>query len=100
MDRPIRYFDNAATSWPKPPEVRRAMDQYLDEIGGNPGRAGHRLSVAAARVVAGAREALARFLPASMIDRALLETDSELRLAAERRPTVRRCRRAARGQSR
>lgn len=64
MDRPIIYFDNAATSWPKPPEVRRAMDQYLDAVGGNPGRAGHRLAVAAARVVAGAREALARLLNA------------------------------------
>lgn len=62
MDHPIIYFDNAATSWPKPREVRRAMDQYLDEIGGNPGRAGHRLSVAAARVVVRAREALAGLL--------------------------------------
>ena len=40
------------------------MDQYLDAVGGSPGRTGHRLAVAAARVVAGAREALARLLNA------------------------------------
>jgi len=53
------YFDNAATSWPKPPGVADAMTRYLNEIGANPGRAGHRLAVEAARVVYGAREAVA-----------------------------------------
>ncbi len=64
MTDAILYFDNAATSWPKPPEVRQAMNHYLDEVGGNPGRAGHRLSVAAARIMAEAREALADLLNA------------------------------------
>ncbi len=53
------YFDNAATSWPKPPGVAEAMTRYLNEIGANPGRSGHRLAVEAARVVYGAREAIA-----------------------------------------
>src|SRR5438445_2482283 len=53
------YFDNAATSWPKPPAVRAALDEYFGEAGGNPGRAGHRMSIAAARLVENAREALA-----------------------------------------
>ena len=53
------YFDNAATSWPKPPGVAEAMTHYLNEIGANPGRAGHRLAVEAARVVYGAREEIA-----------------------------------------
>lgn len=53
------YFDNAATSWPKPPAVRAALDEYFGEAGGNPGRSGHRMSVEAARVVENAREALA-----------------------------------------
>jgi cysteine desulfurase family protein len=53
------YFDNAATSWPKPPAVRVALDEYFGEAGGNPGRSGHRMSVAAARIVENAREALA-----------------------------------------
>jgi len=53
------YLDNAATSWPKPPEVAAAMAEYLAESGGNPGRSGHRLSIAAGRVVLEAREAVA-----------------------------------------
>ena len=58
------YLDNAATSWPKPPEVLRAMADFLERAGGNPGRSGHRLSVAAGRVVYEAREALAAFFNA------------------------------------
>jgi cysteine desulfurase family protein len=53
------YLDYAATSWPKPPEVIQAMSDYLESAGGNPGRSGHRLSVAAARIVYSAREAVA-----------------------------------------
>lgn len=53
------YFDNAATSWPKPPAVRAALDDYFGNAGGNPGRSGHRMSIAAARVVENAREGLA-----------------------------------------
>jgi cysteine desulfurase family protein len=53
------YLDNAATSWPKPPEVVKAMVEFLERLGGNPGRSGHQLSVAAGRVVYEAREAVA-----------------------------------------
>lgn len=53
------YLDYAATSWPKPPEVIRAMGDFLENAGGNPGRSGHRLSIAAARVLFRARESLA-----------------------------------------
>lgn len=53
------YLDYAATSWPKPPEVIHAMSDYLESAGGNPGRSGHRLSIAAARIVYDAREAVA-----------------------------------------
>jgi cysteine desulfurase/selenocysteine lyase len=53
------YLDNAATSWPKPPEVLRAMNEFLELAGGNPGRSGHRLSVEAGRIVFGARQAVA-----------------------------------------
>ncbi|MFH2104142.1 MAG: aminotransferase class V-fold PLP-dependent enzyme [Chloroflexota bacterium] len=45
------YLDNAATSWPKPPGVAAAMTAFLDQVGANPGRSGHRLSVEAARIV-------------------------------------------------
>lgn len=57
-------MDNAATSWPKPPEVIRAMSDFLERAGGNPGRSGHRLSISAGRVVYDTREALAEFFNA------------------------------------
>jgi cysteine desulfurase/selenocysteine lyase len=57
----VIYLDNAATSWPKPAVVSRAMAHFLEAAGGNPGRSGHRLSVAAGRVVYDVREALAEF---------------------------------------
>jgi cysteine desulfurase/selenocysteine lyase len=53
------YFDNAATSWPKPPGVIEAMVHFMKEVGANPGRSGHRLSVEAGRIVYEAREAVA-----------------------------------------
>jgi cysteine desulfurase/selenocysteine lyase len=53
------YLDNAATSWPKPPEVLKAMVDILERAGGNPGRSGHRLSIEAARVMYDAREDIA-----------------------------------------
>jgi cysteine desulfurase/selenocysteine lyase len=54
----VIYFDNAATSWPKPPGVVAAMTHFLEEVGANPGRSGHRLSVEAAHIVYAAREAV------------------------------------------
>ena len=56
------YLDYAATSWPKPPGVVRAMAEFLEQAGGNPGRSGHRLSIAAGRLVYDAREAVADLL--------------------------------------
>lgn len=58
------YLDHAATSWPKPPEVIRAMTDFLERAGANPGRSGHRLSIEAGRIVYEAREALSEFLNA------------------------------------
>lgn len=52
------YFDNAATSWPKPPQVKEAMNRFMDEVGANPGRSGHFRSIEAARMVYETREAL------------------------------------------
>ena len=61
--RPV-YLDNAATSWPKPPEVAAAMLGYLNDIGANPGRSGHRQSIAAGRLVDSARQAVAELFHA------------------------------------
>jgi cysteine desulfurase / selenocysteine lyase len=61
----IIYFDNAATSWPKPDQVPEAMSRYLCGVGGSPGRSGHRLSVEAGRIVLEARVALATLFGAA-----------------------------------
>ena len=52
------YFDNAATSWPKPPGVVEAMVHFMEAVGGNPGRAAHSRAVESGRIVYGAREAV------------------------------------------
>lgn len=54
------YLDNAATSFPKPPEVIRAMAGVEEKMGANPGRGGHRLALRAGRVVEHCREEAAR----------------------------------------
>lgn len=63
------YFDNAATTFPKPlsvtDEVRRCMMTYC----GNPGRSGHALSMRAAEKVFECRELAAAFFGASDTDR-------------------------------
>jgi len=56
----VIYFDNAATSWPKPPGVAEAMMHFLERIGANPGRSAHRLSIEAGRIVEDARETMAQ----------------------------------------
>ncbi|HQG35299.1 MAG TPA: aminotransferase class V-fold PLP-dependent enzyme, partial [Syntrophales bacterium] len=58
-ERPAVYFDNAATSWPKPAATTAAMVEYAERIGGSPGRSGHHRSLAAGRIILEAREALA-----------------------------------------
>lgn len=56
------YLDNAATSFPKPPEVATAISDFLRDAAGNPGRSGHSLALAAQAVVAATRTSLARLL--------------------------------------
>lgn len=55
------YFDNAATTFPKPPGVVRAIVNCLKNIGGNPGRSAHPLAIAAAEAVYDARSEISSF---------------------------------------
>lgn len=55
------YFDNAATSHPKPEEVYQACDKAL-RAGGNPGRGAHSLSFAAATLQFESRHEIAQYL--------------------------------------
>ncbi len=54
------YLDNAATSWPKPPETIKAIEHFHTHVGANPGRSGHSLSIDAGRIIMDAREAIAK----------------------------------------
>jgi len=59
------YFDNAATSHPKPPAVVEAVQRALTATNANPGRSGHRAAIEAARTVLDCREKLATLLGAA-----------------------------------
>ncbi|MBR1584652.1 MAG: aminotransferase class V-fold PLP-dependent enzyme [Clostridia bacterium] len=56
------YLDNAATSFPKPPEVIQAVRDTLETIGGNPGRSGHAGAVAGGKIMERCREKAAEYL--------------------------------------
>jgi len=53
------YLDNAATTFPKPEEVYRAVEKYLRVYGANPGRSGHKMALQAGRAIFETRELLA-----------------------------------------
>ncbi len=55
------YFDNAATSFPKAPGVADAMAKFIANDAANPGRAGHRMAVAAERMLDDARLRLTKY---------------------------------------
>ncbi len=58
------YLDNAATTYPKPEGVYEAMDSFARQVGGNPGRSGHRRALEAGRELLRCREALSSLLGA------------------------------------
>ena len=51
------YFDNAATTWPKPPAVYRAVADCMEHLLGNPGRSS---GGSGGKMVFQTREALGR----------------------------------------
>lgn len=55
------YLDNAATTYPKPPSVRQAVEEAFLRYGANPGRGGHAMAMACAEQVYACRETLADF---------------------------------------
>ena len=63
------YLDNAATSFPKPPEVIRAAAGVMEKIGGNPGRGGHAGALAGGRILENCRELAAQYLGVSTPER-------------------------------
>lgn len=57
-------FDNAATTYPKPKEVRLAVNNAVEMLGGNAGRGGHQLAARTSAVVFSSRETIAEFFGA------------------------------------
>ena len=55
------YFDNAATTWPKPEPVYQFMDTFFRSHGVNPGRTGSLLAVEAEQMISQARSMLGQF---------------------------------------
>src|SRR5262249_42631866 len=52
------YLDNAATSFPKPEAVYQALDRFARSDLANPGRAGHKMALAAERALDDCRHLL------------------------------------------
>ena len=52
------YLDNAATSFPKPESVYLALDRFAHTDLANPGRAGHKMALAAERALDDCRHLL------------------------------------------
>src|SRR5215475_455794 len=55
------YLDNAATSFPKPEVVYQALDAFARQSLANPGRAGHKMALAAERALDDGRQLLNQF---------------------------------------
>ncbi|HUN80409.1 MAG TPA: aminotransferase class V-fold PLP-dependent enzyme [Phycisphaerae bacterium] len=58
------YLDNAATSFPKPPEVMEAMRAYAETLGASAGRGAYREAVETGELVTQCRRAWARLISA------------------------------------
>src|SRR5689334_14542117 len=55
------YLDNAATSFPKPESVYQTLDRFARQSLANPGRAGHKMALAAEHALDDARHLLNQF---------------------------------------
>lgn len=65
------YFDNSATTWPKPDRVYRGVYEFMKKYGVNPGRSNYDLAAKAQSIVYSCRELLCDYLgmsdPSSVI---------------------------------
>lgn len=64
----LTYFDNSATTFPKPAAVAQAMTRYLLEEGGSYGRSSHARAFRASAVVERCRERLAQLMDISQVE--------------------------------
>lgn len=66
------YFDNAATTFPKPEAVYEAVNECMRNYCANPGRGGHKLALQSGRVILEARELLTELFQAESIENIIL----------------------------
>src|SRR5215213_5930610 len=58
------YLDNAATSWPKPEEVYRAVDNYQRRLGAPAGRGSYAEAAETERIIVSCRKKIAGLIGA------------------------------------
>jgi len=76
MKESLIYLDNAATSFPKPKGVLEAVCHVMEDVGGNPGRSGHSMAIAAARVIYESRELVAKLFGVSDSSRIIFTSNA------------------------
>lgn len=74
------YFDQAASSFPKPAKVIEAMTTFMQENGANPGRGGHEMAQNANRVINRTREVAASLFGCSNPRKALFYQNATVAL--------------------
>ena len=72
----IIYFDNAATTFPKPETVYTEANSFYACFGGNAGRGGNPLARASTRMLTETRELLAEWLAAPSVDSVIFTTSA------------------------
>lgn len=65
------YFDNAATSWPKPPAVTGSLAAYQRTVGASAGRGAYPRAQASGEILSGCRRAVADLVHASSPERVI-----------------------------
>ena len=69
----IIYFDNAATTYPKPESVIMSTVDCMKNYCGNPGRGSHPIAMKSAEKVFEAREAVAEMFGASVAEETIVQ---------------------------
>src|SRR5699024_8097891 len=77
---PMIYFDQAASSFPKPPEVTNAMVKVMNEAAANPGRGSHQLARKANDIISDAREVISNWIGCSDPKHVLLYSNATVAL--------------------
>jgi len=65
----IAYLDNAATSFPKPENVYKAVNYALRNCSGNPGRSSHKPAMESSELIYKTRESIAELFEADAAER-------------------------------